>query len=433
MNHFAILPKQARGARIRSVALFAVLAGLALLATAATAQFNSGDLIGAGTNGHLYQVSPSGQVTTHAMGLGVLGGWTMDYDNTSMLVADSSGGRLFLVGPDFVVTRIYAITHCIPVNLAVDANGNIFFTDLVSAGIMWFDATLGGFQPLVTGLSPELHGGLVVDLDTSDLLVTRGFGVVDGNPIYQVSRTTGAVTSIRHGVYGRFGMAQTADGSLWVGSCCAGSTPPRLLYRTERGSTLATARLTALPQTPIDGVQSLAADRASGPTDRLLFGAIDRQGLWIHDLSTGATTQRAAIDDDLFAVGFRGGRNLGAVRDGPRYWRLNVSFPGEAGRPYLVVLSYSGVRPPFTVAGARRIWITPDALTHLTVQGPIPPFVQRNLGVLNERDQAYPLLDLRLLPAAANGLRLWLVAATLDPAAPDGLATISDPMVLRIE
>jgi len=397
-----------------------------------SAQYHTGDMIGVSTNGRLFRATRSGMVTTYHYGTGTLSGWMMDYDNENMLVTDSTWKRLFLISRNMVVTRIFNITQHAPMNLALDHNGTIFFTDILAEGVIGFHAA-GGLSPVVTSLSTSLHGGLVVDIDTSHLLMTRSFGTVDQNPILQVSRDGSIISTLHTGVYGMFGMTQTMDGSLWVGSCCSTSPLPRVLYSTTRGQTQADVHLSTIPTTSITGIQCLAADRSSAPTQRLLLGVHDRKGFWLHDVDTGTTTKVTDVDADLFAVGFVGSRNLGCILNSPRVWRMNVTFPGEAGKFYQVLLSLTGVRPPTTLPDGRRVWFQPDALTVATLNGSLEPFLIRATGILNSRHQAYPEINLSALPAALNGTLIWAIAATIDASAPLGLGTISDPMVIRIE
>jgi len=405
---------------------------LLILAGGLPAQFHSGDLVGAGSDGRLFRCDAAGNFATFTVGYGPLTGWTMDYDNTSMLVTDPVARNLYLVDGSLSIIRVYPFPSFIPMDVAVDQNGDLLFTDALFQGIRRF-AFSGGIFPVAGGLSPDLFGGLVIDIDSSDLLLTRGSGVLDGNPVFQVSRNGSTVTSTRGGVTGCHGMTQTPDGVVYVASCAGTPASPRLLYRLSPGAVDATPFLTTLPETGITGITAVKADRGSAPSQRLLLAAHDRKGMWFLDVESTTVTRVNTLQESLYEVGFLGSRNVGSALVAPRKWALNVSFPGEAGNGYHVVMGFSGVRPALTLPDGRRLHLVPDALTMATLSGPIPPFFTGNIGTLDSRGMAFPVIDLTTLPRAADGILVWIVAATFQAEASMGMATLSDPMVFRIE
>jgi hypothetical protein len=194
-----------------------------------------------------------------------------------------------------------------------------------------------------------------------------------------------------------------------------------------------TSYLAHIPGTSILGATAVGSDRGSAPTQQLVISAFDREGLWLLDVDRGAATKVSSLAEPVLDIGFRGARNLGSASVGPRRWAVDATFPGEAGRVYAIVMGYSGVRPPVTFPDGRRLWLVPDALTAATLLKPIPPYFTGNTGVLDSHGRGFATIDLTTLPHEADGILIWMVAATLDPAAPLSIATISDPMVFRIE
>jgi len=411
--------------------LLPVLAML-VCATAVSAQPLAADIVGVGTEGRLFHVDTGGRVTTYRVGAGLLHGWTMDYDNRGMLVTDATARAVYLLDETFAVTAVYPMPVQMPLDVTVDQNGDILFTDGLSNGVHRFSFH-GGVFPVTTGIAPSLFGGLVIDVDTSDLIVTRAGGVLDGNPAFRVPRDGSAVTTIQAGVTGSFGMTQASDGSVWLASLAGTPGAPRILYRFHANHSVDTSHLGSIPGTGILGATAVKADRSSAPTQRILLSAFDHQGLWLLDVDRATASRVSTLAEPLLEVGFRGERNLGSVRTGARRWQVDATFPGEAGRVYLIAMGYSGVRPAVTFPDGRRLWLVPDALTVATLGKSIPPYFTGNVGRLDPMGRGFATIDLTTLPREADGIRVWLVAATLDPAAPLGIATLSDPMVFRIE
>jgi hypothetical protein len=78
----------------------------------------------------------------------------------------------------------------------------------------------------------------------------------------------------------------------------------------------------------------------------------------------------------------------------------------------------------------RHISLNPDALTVLTSQGPLPPFIRNNVGTLSAIGRNGAIVNVNALGPAVHGVRVWAVALVFDPAAPLGIAQISAPLVI---
>ncbi len=142
-------------------------------------------------------------------------------------------------------------------------------------------------------------------------------------------------------------------------------------------------------------------------------------------------------------IGFPTWQRNTLLRVGSRHlvWRLTAApndrtltldFPGEAGRPYVVAASVSGVRPGLPVGDGRVIPITPDALTTIALAGGVPGVIDGTVGRLDAQGRATVRIRLNAIAPAIRGARIWFAAAVLDPAASRGFAQIVGPSVLTI-
>ncbi len=116
---------------------------------------------------------------------------------------------------------------------------------------------------------------------------------------------------------------------------------------------------------------------------------------------------------------------------GPRQYQLLLSFPTFANKSYAVAMTVSGIRPGFKVPGQRQVWLNPDALTTLSLSGGLAPAFNPGPLVLSATGRAFGSINLR--PVAAVPVVIHLVAVVIDPAAPGGLAFITEPYPLRLD
>jgi len=96
-----------------------------------------------------------------------------------------------------------------------------------------------------------------------------------------------------------------------------------------------------------------------------------------------------------------------------------------------VGLSLSDVRPGVPLPDGRRILLNVDNLTALSLSGRLGPLFAGNVGKLTPSARAMAVLDVSSLPVL-KGLPIWLLAATLNPQAPLGIQTISDPLRITL-
>ena len=127
------------------------------------------------------------------------------------------------------------------------------------------------------------------------------------------------------------------------------------------------------------------------------------------------------------------GHNVSTANAGARNrWHVFVDFPNDAGRPFIVLVSASGVRPGPALPGLYHpLRLNPDALTWAVLAGALPQLTGL-AGTLDPRGTARGLIDLSALGPAARGTPFWLVGLVLDPGPPLTVRRTSPPVVVQV-
>jgi hypothetical protein len=174
-------------------------------------------------------------------------------------------------------------------------------------------------------------------------------------------------------------------------------------------------------------------DRGSAAAPRLAVGSTSTtSGIFFVDLSTKAiTTLINTASASLTYLQVFPAREVATYLRSPGRWEIYLHFAGEASAAYAVGLSLSGVRPGVPLPDGRRILLNVDNLTALSLNGQLGPLFTGNVGNLNPSARAMAVLDVSSLPVL-KGIPVWLLAATLDPRAPLGIQTISDPLRITL-
>jgi hypothetical protein len=107
---------------------------------------------------------------------------------------------------------------------------------------------------------------------------------------------------------------------------------------------------------------------------------------------------------------------------------IRVSFPTDAGKPFVVALGLSGFYPGVKLPDGRVIPLNLDPLVALTAGMSIPPAFTGNIGLLDAAGRATVTFNTNTLPVPP-GMRIWAAGVTLDPAAPLGISQISAPLL----
>jgi len=361
-------------------------------------------------------------------------GCVMDGLNRLLLVVRASGEVVKVDPKSVAVVGILASGLVGAFDIAIDHHGDHFIN---SDSTLWKVDPTGATSTILTGL-PGAGGGTTIDIDTGELIIqsTSGKNV---DPTLLVSRDGSSVTTLGIGANARFGIAQhIPSGDIFIGSCCGDFVQSENLYFLPAGSHLATVWL-ASPSPPV-GVYSLKADRSSAATQQLLLGAFRPSlpsrgygGLYTIDLATRAVSRLTTIRSSLYEVELLYRRNLFGIRTGAGTWDIGLAVPEDAGRGYWMIMGASGVRPGLVLPDGRKVNLVMDGLAFLGLTVGYGAYLKGTLGVLDAKGRATAQLDLTPFLPALNGLRLHFMAVTIDPLAPLGLKTITDPFVFKVE
>jgi len=98
-----------------------------------------------------------------------------------------------------------------------------------------------------------------------------------------------------------------------------------------------------------------------------------------------------------------------------------VSSPAHPAKAYALAASF-GTRPGIPI-GSRTVPLNPDLLFFLSQA--LPTVFKNFAGTLNLRGQAVAVLDIPAAPAL-RGLSLYVAGLILDPAAPQGIGTVTN-------
>jgi len=216
------------------------------------------------------------------------------------------------------------------------------------------------------------------------------------------------------------------------------------VYRYSLGTTRATL-LTTLPLLGLEYAQGHVIENQSTPDPQIIAYALRRNptraSLLFLDPARNMTITRtvtfinspgqARAPYPYTQLHHYGNRYIQTERTGNRRFLVNLNFPTFPSRRYVLALGLSGVRPGLTLADGRHIWLNPDALTFLSIANLIPAVFSPGSQQLDTRGSAMGVLDLTAVPGPLH-TALHMVAAVLDPAAPEGIAFITEPYPFQL-
>jgi len=407
---------------------------LFLLAVAASgaAQYHTTGYFGVTWSGTGLRVDLGGKVTTASIAAPTLFQCEMDVTNRLVLVPERATSSILEVDPDTLAVVGTLVVD--PVlgggvrGLDIDHNGDVFLGD--KNGV--YQLKVGGGVTTVTRAVGVDH--LTIDVDTGELLV------VQASTLYALDRSGASLTTLAGGFNSRYGdmVRDPLTGDVYVPTCCGYIGSGSSLHRLPAGRN---SPITFVSSPDLAGAYGPNLDRVSAARPRIVTGshvfvpsAPNSGGVWYVDLISGTPTRLAWYQADTISdMTIVRGRNLQTYRLAPGRHDVHLSFPGEAGHAYVLAASLTGTRPALPLPDGRRVALVLDNLTALTLAGLAAPFVQGSQGVLDATGRARARIDVSAFLAALRGLRVWLLAATLDSAAPLGMATIADPRVLVLE
>jgi hypothetical protein len=384
------------------------------------------------------RVDVHGSVTTLVLSSGLpassyLAALVMDADNRTMVAALCLSGApraLLHFDANGAIVRTTTVATSGQVNgVAVNPDGdyavamNGFPTAPYVGGLLCVSRTTGAVTTLRIGTASNPLYGLMnvqVDVESGDYLVmdySHRIGWIRRISLDGANEST--VVSLTFPNTYELGY-HPRTGDYYVG--CFTSNDLVSVSRTGGITTLAT---------PAFRAHALHADRAGAPSSRLFLGS-SQGGFHYLDLSTKVvTTLTAPTGRLLLHTAPDRGRNLASLRQAPGRWDILLSFPGEAGLGYALGVSLSGLRPGVTLPDGRHLTLNVDPFTALGLNGLLAPVLTGTAGTLDAMGAARATLDVSAL-SGVQGLRIWFLAATLDPSAPLGIRTISDPWVIVI-
>ncbi|MBN2491458.1 MAG: hypothetical protein JXQ29_11475 [Planctomycetes bacterium] len=391
-----------------------LIACLALcLGTAGAQVAKPGDLLVAGGAGSVasavFAVTPfANTFTTIAIFPGAIRGVAVGADNTDYYVA--SGLDLFHTTPAGVVTTVVAalapgVGTCWN---DLDEDGQILTgTGWAGAGGLFrVDPATGLYVTLMSGIFPN---AFALDRDSGDIIV-------------------GETTSAKLLRIKRDGTIVTVANAL--------STTYALDYHFLRGEAIIANNSILYRLDPLGGIHTFATgsglvkslavlangDVAAGPhgtTIRLY----DLNGTAKGTIYSGASFNKMCmvVEDEHNLWGLNAPW-IGGV------FNLSIRFAGQPGKAYAVAAALSN-RPGIRIGG-KVIPVNPDNLFFLSQVSPV--IFNRFLGVLDNhgRSSAYIVLPKVL---AIRGIRVFLAAVVIDPAAPGGIAEVSQPYGATIQ
>lgn len=342
---------------------------------------------------------------------------TVAGDNRSLLVGSLFGSAVVEIDPKArsVVRTVNAGSLTSITWITPSDSGAIVVAgfDGPKPGVFRLDPLSGATATLYVGNPFAFPNTVVHDLVTGDYIV----GDSAAQALFRVANDGTLVTTWPVGGVGPVSMAQDpTDGRLVIGSSAA-----QVFTFQPRSGTLLRFGAVLNPN-------AVAIDRAGqAPVVCGAFGPIvrfDRQGLTSTTLST--------MPPGFVGTGmcFAGERNIVTSRAGSQAaWQFDLDFAGDAGRPYVFALSFSGFTPGIDI-DARRLALNFDVLVAVSVSGSLGPILSGTSGVLDPAGRATAVLDLRGVPGPIPRIPVWACAVTLDPSAPSGVGTIAKPVVI---
>jgi hypothetical protein len=412
-----------------SAILLAVLAGIAQPQVHATGYVFIGNKGNPIAIGHL---APGGAVNT-IVSRQQLGGnvvpfdGVMDFDNSGFIVADTTGTKFVRIDSLGRTTTIQVPPHLgSAYHVVVNPDGNYDFTQWT------FNQPLGVFTIDRMGrVTTVFRQGFYNVAAFCRDVHTGDYWILDGNFHqqytvwrYSLNNTFKNVTYFA----APSGAPATCTIDMATGDFHYFGFPGGIQRVTPAG------KITTISG-PLPGgtfhTVPLFADRASARNPRLVAAAFGPSqaftfgfDLTNHTVTTLST--HSAMADSCAWFPYKG-RNITTIKSANGVWDIALRFPTHPGRGYVAPLTLSGVRPGFMIGG-RRVLLNPDALTFATLHG-VFSFYTGSVGFLNSSGAGTARLDVSSLPGF-GGTLVNIIAVVLDPAAPNGIAIIADPVFI---
>lgn len=383
------------------------------------------------SNDALLRVPVTGPVFTIGTGYAGTGagnGLTMDAGNQDVvLTVDSTatGGHLLRINVATGLATTIATGLGRVWNVHLDQNGDYFvgqFAPFSSTSLFSVRRDGSGFSTIASTFRSAPV--MAQDMTSGDYII--GHNAQEFHR-YSFDLTT-VKSTITHSSQWTYAMAQ--DPQMPYVYVAAAQ-----LVQLDTGSDTVTTLDPTGPGTGLAG-RAIEVDRAPAASGALIYAgtnlAANSSAIMRFDRSgTNLGTVYSSPTSYVQTAAFVDSRNLAGLMNTPPNDRfISVSFPSQVGKSYVLAFSLTGSNPGVPLSDGRVVPLTPDSLTSLTTTQSLPPLLTNNIGVLGAGGSAQARLNLNPLGTAVNGVRLWAVAITLDPAAPLGIGEISRPLLI---
>jgi len=399
---------------------FALVTGLvALLVVSATlaAQPYGTDLFASSTSRFLIRISPTGQVSTVVSGIAaIMNMVAMDNDNQNVVICQTSPPTLYRVDPvqNAIVGTIFQGSPLSYIQYFNPTSTGDFL--LAEQQIVWIIKGNGSAATSIRSGAPfQYLQGCIQDLNTGHYAM----GDINADAIFLVANDGTLVTTYSAPGVNPFSLTQDhRDGAFIVGHGGGGK-----VFRVDPLGAVTTVFSASA------NFNAICFDRWSGN------GEIVGGTTVVYRLTIGGVVVKThpGIPSTNSGMCFDKGRNVVPVKVGsPNHYRIDLNFPGFAGKTYVLAMSLTGFAPGIPVGG-RVVQLVPDDLFVLSVKGLLAPVLANNVGVLDPFARASATLDLRSFGNLLSGLRVWTAAVVVEPLAPGSLGAISKPYVIPFE
>ena len=298
----------------------------------------------------------------------------------------------------------------------VDQEYDLIYVDYQQPGLyrLGANATFQQFAQLPPLMQPS---GFLVDVDTGDYVVSGRQGLHRVRPWGEVS----TVTAFSAGLTSQD--PETGEYLLWTPS----GTPSvgRLVKVTPSGTVTSTTTQTWNPV-------AMVVDDTPSALGEYVFCGLDSTVWRVGRVGGPATLLGSLPGTFALSLQLERTRNVSTANAGARNrWHLLVDFPYDPGRPYVVLVGTSGIRPGLVLPDLRRVRLNLDDLTWRGLAGALPGFSGLS-GTLDSRGTARGLIDLAAAPVRLRGTPFWMVGLVLDPGPPVSVRRVSPVIVVQL-
>lgn len=391
------------------------------------AQSYRNGLIVADAQARLIRVSPTGAMTTIGQyataSMPSIWSMVVDHDNrhvvavASGIAISSPAGALLRIDPvTGSATTLTALTA--PFSIATDEHGGF----LVGTGF----ALLKLEGAAMTASTVVATGGFVIptrDPTTGDWLLSRDGKLLERH----AADFSGQRATHTHGLGWLFAMDHDPHGPLIY----AASPATLAAFDLRRNAFTSLATVPQATPTALDA--ALAADRAPDASGGLVYvsRSTPLSVIEVYDRAGTVVRTIGPFPAKVTAIAFDGARNIAfGVVAAPNHRAIRIRIPEDAGKTCICAVGVTGYTPGLSLAGGRTIPLRPDNVMLLSVTGRLSPLLRGNIKTLDAGGRMVATLDLNPLGNAVRGVPVWIVAVTLDPQAPGGIATVTRPAIV---